>query len=176
MSTSVRKLHGLQVDALLSGSNAERLDALKIRAGLIIHADATAAITTADAVSGDGYVTSIALVNACRASYVAHIASACSASTGLGCHMAADATNVLSAPVATDEASAITLANDIKAKYNLHRASTAAHPVADSTNTVSASDATDDASLATLVNQIKARLNSHFAMAMAAPALVSVDA
>lgn len=175
MATSVRNLLSSLVAANVAADNADRLDSLKMRAGLIIHADATAAIAVADAVSGDGYVTSIALVNACRTSYIAHIASACDAATGQGCHMAADATNTISAAVATDYASATTLANQLKTQFNAHIGSTSAHPVADSTNTVSAANATTDASLANLVTQLKAKLNAHFAMAMSSPAIAVVS-
>lgn len=174
MSTSVRKLTRPIAESSVTAENASRLDMLKLRNGLIFHADATAAITTPDAVSGDGYVTSVALVNACSAAYTAHIASACDAVTGVGCHISADATNVISAPVATDFASAETLANQLKAQFNLHRASAVFHPVADSTNNVSAADATTDASLATLVTQIKAKLNAHFAAAFSSQAIVYV--
>lgn len=172
----VRHLVRLVADELVDQLNAMRKDMLALRNGTIYHASATAAITTANA-TVDGYATSsVLLANACRAAYVSHIASAVDAVTGVGSHLVADSTNVLTAPVATDEASAITLVNDLKAKYNLHRVSTTFHAVADSTNSVSASDATDEASLVTLVNQIKAKLNLHFAGSFTSEALVLVDA
>jgi hypothetical protein len=65
--------------------------------------------------------------------------------------------------------------NEIKADYNLHRASTTFHPVADSTNTVTAADATNAASLATLGNAVKAALNAHFAAAFTHQATLLVS-
>lgn len=174
MSTSVRQLPDLEAAAAVASLQILRLDILKLRQGVIWHADASSAISTADAVTGDGYVTAVALANVCRSAYAAHRVSVCDATTGIGCHISADSTNVLTAPVATDLASANTLVNDIKAKFNLHRASAVFHPVADSTNNVSAADATDEASLVTLVNQIKAKLNLHFAGALSSSAILLV--
>lgn len=85
---------------------------------------------------------------------------------------AVDATNVTATPTPTDLASAITRANDVKAKYNAHCASTAAHFNADATNTVGTADATDQASLDTLLNAIKTKLNAHIGAA-GAPAGVA---
>lgn len=168
----VRNLDGLKVDASIAQQNASRLDALKLRAGLIFHADATAAITEANATDA---TTTSALVLALRSRYVTHIASACSATTGIGSHMAADATNVLAVPVPVDEAGEILTVNELKAKFNLHRVSTTFHPVADSTNAVSSADATDTASLHTLANELKTDFNGHFAASMSSASLTIVS-
>lgn len=77
------------------------------------------------------------------------------------CHRIDDTTNTIAAASASDTATAITLLNEIKADYNLHRASTTYHKAADSTNTVSSSDATDLSSAITLANEIKDDINAH---------------
>jgi hypothetical protein len=58
-------------------------------------------------------------------------------------------------------AAAITFANDIKAKYNLHIPFLTSHGSADSTNIVTATNATTLASLLTLCADIKAKFNAH---------------
>lgn len=55
----------------------------------------------------------------------------------------------------------VLLANDLKARYNLHRASTVAHIAADATNVVVTANATDLATAITLLNDVKAKLNLH---------------
>lgn len=164
----VRNIDTLKVDAVIKQGNARRLDLLRLRAGTVFHADASPTVATADAEDIGGLV---ALVNALKGSYNAHVASACDAVTGEGAHIAADADNVVSTADATDEASAIALANDLKAKYNLHRASTTVHAAADSTNSVTAANADDLAKAITLANQIKAKLNAHYAGAFAHKAI-----
>lgn len=76
--------------------------------------------------------------------------------------------------VATDEASAITLANDIKAKHNAHCGNAAAHSNADTTNTTAAADATDTASLYALLNELKTDRNAHVAGALGSYAIQKV--
>lgn len=159
----VRKLTRLQAEAACSVLSALRLDLLKLRAGLVFHAEASDAV--------DGYAdadTFVSVTNAVGAGYTAHIESACDEVTGLGAHIAADATNVLTAPDATDLTSACTLANNIKTKANLHFASTACHAVADSVSSITASDATNLATLQTLLLDIEDQLNSHMAAAFSA--------
>jgi len=174
MSTSVRGLVRLEAEQAVAVLGQLRLDLLKLRAGSIFHADTTTAVSVANA-TADGYgVSSSALVNAEVTAYHAHLASVCSATSGVGCHLSADSTNTVSAAVATDVASAITRANELKADFNAHIGSAVFHPVADSTNTVSASDASDEASLVTLVNQIKTKMNAHFAAGFAHPAIIVV--
>ena len=77
----------------------------------------------------------VALANDLRAKYNAHRIR-----TAGGVHGAADSTNAITAPVATDDASALTLALDLKTKYAAHRVLTAGavHGAADSTNVVTA--------------------------------------
>ena len=76
---------------------------------------------------------------------------------------------------ATDLGSSETLLNDLKAKYNSHRALAASHAKADATNVVTAAAATDQASSDTLANDIKAKLNAHYAAAFAAHATALVS-
>lgn len=73
-------------------------------------------------------------------------------------------------------ADAITRANDIKAKYNTHRASTTYHYVADSTDSTTSADATDQGSLNTLLTELKADINAHMASGPAAKSVRLVDA
>ena len=173
MASIVRKISALIAQALVTPFNQLRLDALKLRAGLIFHADASAAIATANATDLD---TSVALVNAEKAWFNAHCASACDATSGQGAHITADAANTVATADATDLASGITLGNAIKAKYNTHRAATAYHPTADATNTIASADATDQDSLNTLLNEIKTDVNAHAAAAFASPAISVVPA
>ena len=174
MSTSVRNLLAPLMAANITGDNASRLDMLKLRAGLIFHADATVAVSTANAVSGDGYVSSIALVNSCATAYTAHLASVCDAILGIGSHISADSTNVISASTAVDFPSAETLANQLKTQFNAHIASAVFHPVADSLDTVSAASATSDVTLAALCNALKVGINAHFAAAFNSQSIVTV--
>lgn len=168
----VRNLAKPKADAAVAQLNLSRLDALKLRAGLIFHADATAPITEANATDAS---TTSALVLVLRSRYIAHIASACSATTGVGAHMAADATNVVTVAVPTNEAGEILTVNELKALFNSHRASTVFHPVADSTNAVATADATNTASLRALANALKTAFNAHFAAAFSAQAIVVVN-
>lgn len=172
MATTIRKLDGLMAETAVAEFNKLRLDVLKLKVGTVFHADASTAISTADATD---LATAIVLGNVVRSAYIAHIASACSATTGLGAHIAADATNTISAPVATDQDTLNTLLNEIKGDYNAHRVLTASHPTADATNVVSSANASDEATSVTLVNEIKADLNAHFAAAMGSQAIVLVS-
>ena len=86
-----------------------------------------------------------------------------------GIHVAADAVNLITAPVATNQATADTLADDLKAIYNAHRVVTpAVHAAADAANDVTAagSDGTEP-TLRTLVNDIRTQLIAHLAYVVA---------
>lgn len=168
----VRNLAKPKADAAVAQHNIGRLDALKLRQGVIFHADATAPITEANATDVS---TTSALVLVLRSRYIAHIASACNATTGVGSHISADATNVVTVAVPADEAGEILTVNELKALFNTHRASAVFHPVADSTNVISAADATNTASLRTLANALKTGFNAHFAASFAGSALVVVN-
>ena len=120
------------------------------------HADATNALTAADATEAASAYTLAndikdqlnlhlaeasrleevyTLLNEIKVDYEAHRVL-----TAAGVHGAADATNALTAADATTLGTAITLANDIKAMYEAHRVLTAGsvHGAADATNVVSA--------------------------------------
>lgn len=62
---------------------------------------------------------------------------------------------------ASTAATAYTLANSLKAKFNTHAAATAFHFAADSTNKVKADDADEVAKLVLLANEIKGDFNAH---------------
>lgn len=172
MVDSVRNIDSLQLDEMFEEYKKLRLDMLKLQAGTVCHADASTAIATADATNE---ATLVVLANALKASYNAHCASACSASSGQGVHIAADGANLVAAATATDTASAITLLNELKGDYNTHRASTSFHATADSTNAISAANATDEAEAITLANEAKGDLNAHYARAFANQAVEVVD-
>jgi hypothetical protein len=172
MSTTIRKIPGAAWTQAIAVTNARRLDMLRLRAGLIFHADATTAISAADITAGSTLAEQVAFTAACSAAYVEHIASACDATTGIGAHMAADATNVLTTPAGTDLASCYTRMNEVKTKFNLHGASAVFHPLADALHVTTAPDATTAGTLATLGNELKADLNAHIAAAMAAQATI----
>lgn len=80
---------------------------------------------------------------------------------GTSPHRRPDATNECDTADATNQATAIALANALKADYNAHRVLTSSHFVADSTNGVDSSDASGVATLVTLANEIKADFNAH---------------
>lgn len=174
MSVNVRNLTPLLADAAVAGHNKRRLDMLKLRAGLILHATTTTAVALADIAAGSTLAVQVAFVAECSAAYTTHIASACDATTGIGAHMAADATNVITTAAPTDLATCYARMNELKSLLNAHDALTTSHPVADATNTVTAPDADTAAKLATLGNQVKAKLNAHLAMAFSDPAIVIV--
>jgi hypothetical protein len=107
--------------------------------------------------------TAITLVNSLRTKTVFHLASAGT----VGAHATASAQEI-TAPVATDLATAMALANDIKAKYNTHRTEASVHLNNDTTNSVSAADASDLGTLVTLANAIKVANNAHCSTAITA--------
>lgn len=76
-----------------------------------------------------------------------------------------DTVNAVATADATDEASAVALANAIKAAYNLHIADRNFHKVADTTNAVATANATALASAITLANALKAAYNAHLTQA-----------
>lgn len=170
---NVRNLTKPLADAAVAQHNISRLDLLRLQSGVVYHADASTAISTADA---SNPATGLALAIALRAAYVAHCASACHATTGIGAHIAADATNTLAVAVPTDEASGILTVNELKAKFNLHRVSLSFHASADSASAISTADATDTASFYALANAIKGKFNTHFAGALAGANLAVVAA
>lgn len=73
---------------------------------------------------------------------------------------AADA-DIIDTADATDAATTLALANELRTAYVAHIASTQKHSAADATNTVSAAAATDAASTQALANELKLDLNAH---------------
>jgi hypothetical protein len=171
MATQIRKTDP-NIQAFCDAHNDLKT---QVGAGAFFHMDKSeATVTPADSTD---LPTALVLLNAIRAvwnqastpgmSYPGH-------SYDTLAHKVVDSTDQTAAPVATSLATAQTLANDIKAKYNTHRASATYHYNADSTNAVAAADATDLASLITLVNDIKAKLNAHMASGPASKSLRAV--
>jgi hypothetical protein len=71
----------------------------------------------------------------------------------------------VSAANATDLPTSITLANQIKAFFNIQIADALAHKTADATNKIVAANAVDLATTQTLANAIKAAFNAHLTQA-----------
>lgn len=170
---NVRNLNGSKIAAMFSQMNIGRLDLLRLQSGVVCHGDATAAVSTPDATTAP---TSLALVLALRAVYLVHCASNCDATTGIGCHIAADATNTLIVAVPNNVATSILTVNELKAKFNLHRVSLLFHASADSVSAVATADATDEATLWVLANALKVAFNTHFARALNGSSLTAVPA
>jgi len=172
MSTTIRKIPGAAGTQAIAVCNASRRDALRLRAGLIFHADATSAITLADITAGSTLPEQVAFTAAVSAAYVEHIASACDATTGIGAHMAADATNVFTTPVGTDLTTCYARMNEAKTLFNLHGGSAVFHPLADATNVTTAPNATTAGTLATLGVELKADITAHVNAAFASQATI----
>lgn len=87
-------------------------------------------------------------------------------STGdVGAHRAAAAATI-GAASATDQTTANTLLNEIKADYNTHLSEAGVHIKNDTTNTIAAADATNLATSITLATEIRADYLLHQAAAM----------
>ena len=105
--------------------------------------------------------TVLTLANEEREKIILHFAS-----TGdVGAHRAASA-EVIAAPAATDQTTADTLLDELKADLNDAMNEAGHHIVDDATNAVSAAAATDLATSITLANDIKAVFNAHVVAVM----------
>ncbi len=100
----------------------------------------------------------VLLANNLKAKYEAHRVL-----TSGSVHGAADTTNDVTAPNATNLATAITLLNDIRTQYEAHRVLTSGsvHGAADSTNAVSAPAASDLATAIALANDLRTQYEAH---------------
>jgi len=157
----VRNLDGLKIDALITTINAMRFDAATASKP---HLDEVPVVTLVGTAAD--LPAAIIKVNSFVSTYATHIASAATVSTK-GAHLTADATNVVTAPTATDQSTANARANDLKAQFNAHVASTTFHKVADA-GVITASNATNLASLQTLLLDIASKMDAHFARCTAA--------
>jgi len=135
--------------------------------GVGVHTAADATNTIAVAADATNLATLQTLLNAMRdgtgeagGGVAAHFLI-----VGANEHIGADVTNAITAAAATDLATSITLANDIKAQYNGHLLLNAAtgHYGPELTNTVVSPDATVLADCITLANELKAKYNLHCA-------------
>jgi len=100
----------------------------------------------------------VTLLNSLKANYNTHIPS-------LVFHGVADAAHGVATADASDLTTAMALANDVKAKYELHRANNpgAYHSTADTINAITAPDATNLRSLLILAYELKTKYNTHIA-------------
>jgi len=173
--TNVRNLTDELAQAFVSEHNKRQQDLLKLKAGTIYHAHGTAKVT---AVDGNGTLAKLMLIaNDLKAKMNTHAASACSATTGVGTHLAADATNFPEATVdATDLGTAETLLNSLYTKYNTHLTQAGKHCTNDTTNAASSAAATDQASSDTRANDLKLKFNLHIDGSMNSSPLVVTGA
>lgn len=175
MATQVRRVepHDAAWAALINALKAQ------LGAGSSFHLDASE--ITVSAANATDLASSLVLVNQLKHVYNGPKGSAPypghRLDTGSGlAHKVADTTNSISSADATDLASAITLANELKAEFNAHIASTTFHYTADATNTVATANASDQTTLNALVNQLKTSLNAHMASAPSAPSVRLISA
>ena len=157
-------LPGSKIDAIIAAEN-ELQNALASQ-GLLPHscraegAIATALTALQALAAATTTPTAVAAANAIRTLYIAHIAST-------DAHDAADATNTISTAVCTDEATAITLINEIKGDFNAHVVRDASHRgligAAGSVAiaTVSTSDASNPATLYALIEATRLAVERH---------------
>lgn len=157
LTRKTSELPGELASALVASVNA--LNAALAAQGALPHHDTTTLVTTADA---SDLATSVALANALKVRYTAHIADT-------DAHVAADATNVIAAADASNLATAQTLLNELKADFNLHIARQASHrnyvsgAGGATVAVVSTADAIDQSTANALANALKAAFNRHFA-------------
>lgn len=166
----VRNLTANKAAALVEQHNKLRADIARASFGLVLHSQAVP--STVPEVDPEDLTAS---TNALVAAYAEHIGSAFVASTNLGAHGSADTTNTIAAPVATNLATSITRANELKADLNLHIGATAKHMAASSA-AVAAANATDAPSLKTLLDDIAAVLAAHVESAFASEKITIVAA
>jgi hypothetical protein len=76
-------------------------------------------------------------------------------------HKAADSTNVITSPNASDQTTSNTLLNELKADINLHMSQAGVHFTDDGINAVSSPDASDLGTSETLANEIYTVINAH---------------
>lgn len=153
--------------AAIDWINAARLDALKIVAKQIPHVSPTALVTLPEAEDED---TLVALANGLKATFNDHVENVIDPTTAEGAHFAADTARKVAAADATDTASAITLLNELKAKFNVHR-EVNVHIADDTVNSIAGADATDEETAIALANEALAKLNAHFAAATSLEAI-----
>lgn len=125
-------------------------------------------VATADVTAGDTEAQYVAFANELKAFADSHF-------TDDVAHDSASSAAVTIAD-ATDTASAIDLANELKANFNTHRTASNVHYTADETNTVTTADATDSTDLIALLNEIKEQINDHVASAPAGSVIEIIPA
>jgi hypothetical protein len=155
----------LSVDPVAKGLHVQlnkvRADLLKLKLGTVHHADTTATVVETAA---DDLPSLLVAVNEATTVFNAHCASACNATTGVGAHIVADATN---APVTTAAvvalSTSITRIRLLRDKMVLHIAQAGKHPTNDTVNTP-ASLSTDGGSLpevCSACNLLTGTMNAH---------------
>lgn len=166
--SDVRKLTPSMAEALVSQYNALRADTAKAHLKLVLHTQEVP--SSLDAIDEDDLPAS---TNALVTAYEAHRVSVFSATTNLGAHGSSDTTNAVTSPTATNLATSLTRANELKADLNAHIAVTAKH-ITSSSAAVSASNATDADTLLVLLTDIHSVLSAHIGSAFASEGLTLI--
>ncbi len=178
MAIDTRSAMDCMVYALVAAHNASQKEIVDELTSFI-HSDVTSYTTgdykspvtnplTVSATPAADLDAVISKANFAKAYYNTHIVDALA-------HKAADtASHLVTAADASDQGTADTLLNSIKAKYNVHRTQSGVHYVNDSTNVVTAPDATDLGTSKTLVDDIGTQLNAHLLAAPVDSPLINV--
>jgi len=103
--------------------------------------------------------TAIVRLNILRASYEAHRVSI----GADGAHVEADATNAITAPIATDQATAVALATDLRVKAGAHILAEGPHAAADTARALAALPVCTALTLAAYTNSLYEALRAHYA-------------
>lgn len=123
----------------------------------LIHTTVNAAPVSAT--TATDVATSITRLNILRASYEAHRVSI----GDDGAHVVADATNALTAPVASNQATAVALATDLRSKVGNHLVFVGPHAAADTARTLAALPACTAGTLVAYTNSLYEALRAHYA-------------
>lgn len=178
MGFSVRRGSDEVLAALVKGHNDTRRAASVV--GSFFHADVTsqtsgdsrspvATPATVDAANASSAPTSLTLVNQIRQLWIQH------RNDDLAHKVSGEATLALSNGVATNLTEAMSLANELKADFNVHIAAATWHYTTDGTNVITSTDASDQTSLNTLANELKTDFNAHIASAPAGSSVKLID-
>lgn len=169
--TQVRNLSDLKVDQLVVEFNKLRLDMQKLRAGSLFHSDESAEV----GLTASGTAPLLAAnVEVIRLALNAHMASEVDEVSGVGVHLAADATNgPLSAAAGGSVAQSCTALGAFRTAFNAHLTQSGKHSVSDSANSLSSGTAnpTDQATADAFATALVAKINLHFEAAFSSSSI-----
>lgn len=153
----VLRIDGVDLDPV-DVSGAASLAAVVTAINAVIDVDTQTHSDGSDPFAQPTIATIVAAANDLSAVYSDHISN-----TGGVFHTNPDATNLITAPAATDLATSITLLNDIRTQYEAHRVLIAGpvHSSADNDNTITAPAATDLATAIALAADLQTNYDNH---------------